>query len=148
MVSGMIKFKKMGPEVVVRLPRLPRLFAEYPEVIVVYLFGSYAKGDARPLSDIDIAYLLDPQLSDDYLDRDLELQVAISSALGTDEVDCYLLNKAPLPLQHEVVTTGKVIYCRDQAARERYETTVREAYEQRKEEFTVTKAKLLKAFEE
>lgn len=144
----MIKFKKIGPEVRARLSSLPRMFSRYPAVIVVYLFGSYAKGDVKPLSDIDIAYLLDPHASGDYLDQDLDLQVAISSALGTDEVDCHLLNKASLQLQYEVVTTGKAIYCRDRATKERFETTVREAYEQRKEEFIVTKAKLLKAFEE
>ena len=91
----MIKFKKLGPEVVERLHRLPRIFSEYSEVVVVYLFGSFAKGEVKPLSDIDIAYLLHPQLSEDYMGKDLGLQAAISRALGTDEVDCYLLNKHP-----------------------------------------------------
>lgn len=144
----MIKFKKLGLGVVEQLRYLPQILSAYPEVVAVYLFGSFAKGEVKPLSDIDIAYLLYPQPSEDYLDKDLGLQAAITRALGTDEVDCYLLNKAPLPLQHEVIRTGKVIYCRDPAAKERYENEVKQAYEQRRGEFEVTKQQLLKAFKD
>jgi len=144
----MIKFKKFGAEVVERLDRLPQIFSEYPEVVAAYFFGSFAKGGVKPLSDIDIAYLLDPQPLDDYLDKDLELQVALTRTLGTDEVDCYLLNKAPLPFQHEVIQTGRMIYCRDPSAKERYENEVKQAYEIRREEFEVTKQQLLEAFED
>ncbi|MFH1292708.1 MAG: nucleotidyltransferase domain-containing protein [Pseudomonadota bacterium] len=34
-------------------------FSNNNEVIAVYLFGSYAEGKERPLSDIDIGILLD-----------------------------------------------------------------------------------------
>lgn len=129
-----------------RLRHLPQIFSEYPEVMIVYLFGSFARGEIKPLSDIDIAYLLDLKPREDYLDRDLGLQSAISRALKTDEVDCYLLNKAPFPFQYEVIQTGKVIYCRDPLAKERYETSVRQTYEHRREEFEVTKDQLLRAF--
>lgn len=144
----MIKFKRLEPEIGERLRRFPLIFSEYSEVVVVYLFGSFAKGEIKPLSDIDIAYLLDPQPLEDYLDKDLGLQAAIIRALGTDEVDCYLLNKAPLPFQYEVIQTGKVIYCRDFLAKKRYETLIRQAYEHRRGEFEVTKDQLLRAFED
>ena len=41
----MIKFKKLGPEVAERLHHLPQIFSEYAEVVVVHLFGSFAKED-------------------------------------------------------------------------------------------------------
>lgn len=144
----MIKFKKLGAEVAERLDHLPQVFSQHPEVVAAYLFGGFAKGEVKPLSDIDIAYLLDPQLSDNYLDKDLELQVALTRALGTDEVDCYLLNRAPLLFQYEVIRTGKLIYCRDPSAKERYENKVKQAYEIRRGEFEVTKQQLLEAFED
>ena len=37
--------------------KLRRVFARYPEVLVAYLYGSYAKGLEGPLSDIDIAII-------------------------------------------------------------------------------------------
>lgn len=147
-VKGMIRFKKLGPEVAERLHRLPQVFSEHPEVVIAYLFGSFAKGEVKPLSDIDIAYLLDLHPSEDPLDKDLELQAVISRVLGTDEVDCYLLNKAPLPFQYEVIRTGKVIGCRDPSDRKRYEDGVKQAYERRRGEFEVTKQQLLQAFED
>lgn len=140
----MIKFKKLRPEVAERLHRLPQIFSEHAEVVVVYLFGSFAKGEIKLLSDIDIAYLLDPQPPEAYWDKDLGLQAAVSRALGTDEVDGYLLNQAPLSFQHEVIRTGKVIYCRDPSAKERYETLIRQAYERRRSEFEVTKDQFLR----
>ena len=32
--------------------------AAQPDVLAAYLFGSYARGDARPDSDVDLAVLL------------------------------------------------------------------------------------------
>lgn len=144
----MIKFKKVGAEVVERLSSLPCVLSRYPEVVIAYLFGSFAKGEVKPLSDIDVAYLLDLQPGDDHLDKDLEIQVALMRALGTEEVDCYLLNTAPLPFQYEVIRTGKLIYCRDPSAKEQYENKVKQAYEIRRGEFEVTKQQLLEAFED
>jgi len=40
------------------LERLRRIFTKYPEVLIAYLYGSYAKGKESPLSDIDIAIIM------------------------------------------------------------------------------------------
>ena len=146
----MIKLKRIEHDVRKRFPKVAEVLSKYPEVVVAYVFGSYAKGDTGPLSDVDIAYLLDQPLDEkkDYLKLDLRISAEIAIALGTDEVDCYLLNKAPLPFQYEVITTGKVIYCRDPSLKEQYESKVKKAYERRRHEFEVSKRDFLKAFRE
>ena len=40
------------------LERLRRIFTKYPEVLIAYLYGSYAKGKESSLSDIDIAIIM------------------------------------------------------------------------------------------
>lgn len=126
----MIKFKPIQHDVKRRFRKIPEVLSRHPEVIVAYLFGSYAKGEETPLSDIDIAYLFAPKAfrSLDYLALDLQIDVELSQVLQTDEVDCKLLNKAPLEFQYEVVTQGKLIFCRDEKLRESYERSVRLAF--------------------
>ncbi len=34
---------------------------KYPEVMVIILFGPYARGEAKPISDIDIAVMTKEQ---------------------------------------------------------------------------------------
>jgi len=40
------------------LEKLRKIFTRYPEVSVAYLYGSYARGEEGPLSDIDIAIVM------------------------------------------------------------------------------------------
>ena len=42
----------------ISLPAIEQYFAALDEVVLAYLFGSHARGEAGPLSDIDIAVLL------------------------------------------------------------------------------------------
>jgi predicted nucleotidyltransferase len=45
------------------IEQLRALFAPMPEVRFAYLFGSHARDDAGPLSDLDIAVFLSPEVS-------------------------------------------------------------------------------------
>lgn len=48
--------------------------ASVPDVILAYLFGSHARGQAGPLSDIDVAVLVDTTVcEDDYFDVRVQL---------------------------------------------------------------------------
>ena len=138
----MIKTKPIRHDVRRLIPKLEEVFRRHPEVVAVYLFGSYARREEGPLSDVDIAYLFSSNAKED-IELDLLLCAEISKTLRTDEADCYLLNKAPLKFQYEVITTGKLIYCRDEGLRKSYEERVKREYEAHKEQFKVTKRALL-----
>jgi len=101
------------------------ILAAEPAVSLGYLFGSAARDRLTPLSDIDVAVLLDgrPETRTDLLDR---LAEALSRSLGTDAIDLVMLNAAPPPIRYRVIRDGVLMVCRDQKIRERFEAdTVR-----------------------
>ena len=92
-----------------KLPKLKRLFASDPRVLGVFLFGSQADRTATPRSDIDLAVLFERDLT---LHEELGFEVAVSQALGTDDVDVLNLNNASLLFRRRAIS-GKLIYERD-----------------------------------
>ena len=77
-----------------------------PEVIAVYLFGSYAKDTRKPISDIDIAVILE--------NSNAEIEAEIGS-LYSPEIDVVLFHRLPLHIQFEVLKYGRELFCRDEA---------------------------------
>jgi predicted nucleotidyltransferase len=84
-----------------------------PDIDVIYLFGSVARGRIRPGSDVDVALLLPPgrKLSPD------ELLATMSELEGLTHrsVDLSVLNtETQLVHAKEVVTTGVCLFARSQ----------------------------------
>ena len=98
----------------------------HPGVLVAYLFGSTARGTARPLSDVDVAVLLADGV--DPLHERLTLMAEIASAIGSDEVDVVVLNDAPVALAYRVLRDGILLRSTDDLARIRHRVTVVDRY--------------------
>ncbi|MFN8475079.1 MAG: nucleotidyltransferase domain-containing protein [Anaerolineae bacterium] len=97
---------------------IERVFASVGHVLVAYLFGSQARGQAGPLSDVDFAVLFDKALPEDrYLDTQLQLMDELGRAVEHDEVDIVVLNQAPLALAYRVLRDGILVFCSDEDAR-------------------------------
>jgi predicted nucleotidyltransferase len=80
-------------------------------VVLAYLFGSQAEGKAGPLSDVDIAVLLGPQVArEQWFQVQLDLMCALMSLFHRDDVDVVILNQATPVLAHEVVQSGQILY--------------------------------------
>jgi len=93
-----------------------------PEVLEAYLFGSFARGEAGPTSDIDVAIFLDDAL--DASARGLlvaELTAELMRALGSNAVDVAALNGAAPLLYHRVLRDGERLFARDLEATTRRE---------------------------
>jgi len=104
----LIKLKAMKED-------LEKILAElksHPKVVAVYLFGSYVRGEATPLSDIDIAVILK--------DIDPQTEGEIGS-LYSDKIDLVLFHRLPIYIQFEVLKEGKELFVAD----EEYLTEVR-----------------------
>ena len=114
----------MRRQVVVR--QLARFFAEREtgEAAAVYLFGSVARGDDRPGSDIDlgILYRRDPPATLDGLP--LQLEGDIERLLGR-ATQVVTLNTAPADLRARVLRDGVLLLDRDPALRIRFEVRTR-----------------------
>lgn len=89
--------------------RLRKLF-EGKGVLLGYLFGSFARGEELPSSDIDIAVLLPEE--NPFLFQ--ELVAEIRKTLGTERFELVILNRVPPFFAFEVVAEGVVVYARDE----------------------------------
>jgi uncharacterized protein len=92
-----------------------------------WLFGSTARGEAGPLSDVDVAVLLDDSVTrESYLDVAAALVEELErSAPRTDLV---VLNEAPPALRHRVLLDGVLLLERDPRQRIDFEVrSIREA---------------------
>ncbi|MEW6428241.1 MAG: nucleotidyltransferase domain-containing protein [Thermodesulfobacteriota bacterium] len=118
-----------------------QVFAAFPEIEAVYLFGSKADDRANALSDTDFAVLtsMPPQPG-----FKLQLYEKLTRA-GIDDADVVLLNDASILLRYEAVRLNRVVYQKPGFDRGRYYSRVvreyldfqpllniqREAYKQR-----------------
>jgi len=93
----------------------------------VYLFGSWARGEARADSDVDVGVLFaeDPPPTFDGLPLDLEGE--IEALLGVS-VQVVALNRAPADLVHRVLRDGRLLLDRDPSHRIRFEVRRRNEY--------------------
>jgi predicted nucleotidyltransferase len=77
---------------------------KYPEIELIMLFGSQARGEAEESSDWDLGYIAAKNFDSTALYTDLIL------ALRTDKVDLVNLSKANGLLRYRVTKDGKAVY--------------------------------------
>lgn len=96
------------------IARLSDALEPRAEILEAYLFGSHARGQARPDSDIDVAVYIDEERAEegDWGYR-AELATALMVALRADDVDIVVLNRAPVLLYHRVLRDGVRLISRD-----------------------------------
>ncbi len=97
----------------INLETMTSLFRAHPFIVAAYQFGSTIRGRAGPLSDLDIAILVDEKQAPrgtDLLRFELLLAHELQSRLRVRGVDLLTLNRQRLPMQHAVLRTGRLIY--------------------------------------
>ena len=103
------------------LARLTSALKGREEILEAYLFGSHARGQAQPHSDIDVAVYIDEALADDGAwGYQAQLTTDLMVVLGTNHVDVVVLNRASILLYHRVLRDGVRLLSRDLQA-----TTIR-----------------------
>lgn len=94
------------------------------DILLVYLFGSYAKGTQNEKSDIDIAiYLIDEKI----LEKDplypSRIAIRIENILDKKKVDVRVLNGSTLRFRNQVLMHGKLLHSKDEKKRIEFETS-------------------------
>ena len=97
------------------------------EIIAIYLFGSQAKDRTRPDSDVDLAVLVRPE-GQDLFDLELKLDSQISRLECEHQVEVLVLNRAPVTMQFEIVSTGRLLHSKDENFRTDWEVSMLNRY--------------------
>jgi uncharacterized protein len=105
-----------------------QVFGARPTIQLAYLFGSVARDQALPTSDIDIAVVVDDPSPLDRLEFEFEIADAVEAATGMASVEVHVVNDAPLLLQGAVVTEGILLHARDEPTRITFEASTRSRY--------------------
>ncbi len=102
---------------------IEEVVSEY-EVVLCYLYGSYATDSHTPLSDIDVGILFHESVDrSEYPSRMLKIMGELDRIIRKVDVDVSVLNDAPVELRYNVIAEGKLIYCADESIRIKFETT-------------------------
>ncbi len=97
------------------------------DVVAAWLFGSQARGTARPDSDLDVAVLRGKPRPTTLDDWPVALTAALEDAAG-GPVDLVLMDGADSDLVHRVLRDGVLLVERDRAARIQFEIYKRNEY--------------------
>jgi len=108
--------------------RIRRFFEEDPRgASAVHLFGSFARDEARPGSDVDLAVLFAEEPPRTFAGLPLDLEADLEKRLGR-AVQVVALNGAPADLVHRVLRDGRLLLDRDPSGRIRFEVRRRNEY--------------------
>ena len=80
------------------------------DCVYTLMFGSYARGDAKVYSDLDIAVMFKSR--EGCVDKAMEIAFDIEEEMDV-RVDAVPLNEADTILRYEVYSQGKLLYCLD-----------------------------------
>ncbi|UMX47824.1 MAG: nucleotidyltransferase domain-containing protein [Candidatus Nealsonbacteria bacterium DGGOD1a] len=93
------------------IEKIINLCQEYPQVKLLYIFGSQARGDAGPLSDYDFAVYLDENDAQKRFDIKLYLIGKLTSILQTNAVDVAVINDTESPfLKYAAIKDGILLF--------------------------------------
>jgi len=91
--------------------RILPIFKDYPEIKLVYFFGSKSKGEGGPLSDYDFAVYTGEKEINKVFNLKFSLQDKIGRVLGTDKIDIVMLDITEgSEIKYNIIKDGFLIY--------------------------------------
>lgn len=118
----MIKTKKLPENILDLVPVAGHYLKAHPKVIFSYLFGSLAKQQPLPLSDVDIAVYLNRDSN--FAECKLNILGHLMDILHTDEIDLVILNKADLSLSMNIIKSKKILVDKSPFERHMFESLI------------------------
>jgi predicted nucleotidyltransferase len=88
------------------LDKLLTLAKKDKDIVAVLLFGSHARGNIRPTSDVDVCLILRREA--DTFRKRLEYSVI------SDTLDVQVFQALPLYIKTRILKEGKVLLCKDE----------------------------------
>src|SRR5687768_3975963 len=116
-----------APETLTLADELRDVLASSNVIDCAWLFGSVARGEAGPLSDVDVAVLLNAKVPPE---ARMDIAAALVEKLESrcDRVDLVLLDEASPEVQHSVIREGLLLVERDADRRVTFEVRAIQEY--------------------
>ncbi|AYD39643.1 nucleotidyltransferase domain-containing protein [Clostridium fermenticellae] len=89
------------------IENLKKYFSEQPNILGVWIIGSYGTEYQREDSDIDFAILYDKDINDL---EEMKFACDITEILKIENIDTINLKKAPITLQFKTIKEGRNLY--------------------------------------
>jgi uncharacterized protein len=101
------------------LSTIAELARRNPDIAIVWLYGSRAKGNNHQASDYDLAVAFGSFIKDNPVEKRLRpecLALDWQQALGLHDFQLSIvdINQAPIPLAFEIIQADNVLFCRDE----------------------------------
>ncbi len=104
--------KGLSGQAAVALRKFMKRVKEDPHVLAVILFGSYARKERGPLSDIDVCLVFFEQS----VSRTEMMHKRLDYLAEFPQLDIQVFQLLPLYIRRKVLKEGKVLYTRDDDA--------------------------------
>ena len=92
-----------------RIPELKQYLGQNRDVVAAYLYGSYGTERQTVLSDVDLGILVRRGVHHDFRKR-LGIQSDVVDVTRYEDINVVILNDLPLHIQHEILSTGRLLY--------------------------------------
>ena len=103
---------------------LAAVLAEFPDVCAAYLFGSTARGDDRPDSDVDVGVVMPRGVAVKDCHRLLaDVSTRLEAVTTPRDVDVVLLEERKPILAHNALRDGRLLVCHDEERRVDFESS-------------------------
>ena len=89
------------------IENLKKYFSQQPDILAVWIVGSYGTEYQREDSDIDFAILFDKDIDDL---EEMKFACDITEILNIENIDTINLRKAPITLQFKAIKDGRNLY--------------------------------------
>lgn len=117
----------LGYDPRVDLQPIGRVLASYPRIAAAWVFGSVARGDAGPQSDLDVAVLMRSPPDSADTRALLALSTELERFSPSGRVDMVILGPQGSVFRHRVLSEGVLVLDADREARFDFEEwTIRE----------------------
>jgi predicted nucleotidyltransferase len=96
-------------------------------IVAVYLFGSFARGQASQKSDVDLGLLYAHSPKGTLVDQPFSIEADLSEVLGRP-VQCVVMNEVPVDLVHRIMSERTLLFDLNPSHRIAFEVRARNLY--------------------
>jgi predicted nucleotidyltransferase len=108
--------RRLPQNILDKMPEVINRISGDDAVVALFVFGSAAKAQLKPLSDLDFGILLSTRMNKTKrFEKQLELIGVFNDTFGTDEIDLVIMNDAPIRFSYNIISKGRLLFCRDRA---------------------------------